>query len=361
MSDGDLGAFVERSGRLLENSPEMSERNAELRVVIPFLGTLGWDVHGTELVADYEVEGLEETVDFALVLERPEVFVVTAPPGTIDAAVGERLTRAMEAAEVDLGVATDAETYAFVARGEDDHERVSCDLAALPERTGVLEAFTRAAAVQRRERRTRETRAVAGRRLREHREAVAEDVLDRLLTATDGAARHDLEEATEAFLDRLVGVMTGDDTDEEPERSTASAGGHREAETAEPTPAAATVDRSGDGEEETEIVVRFFNEHSSVGAVGHPTAPGATAQAVQYLVEQHALNNRLDLPWALDDEDRALINYDPVHPDGTEMADPRQISNGYHVPGDLDVSTGREAVERLAERSGLRVMFQGDW
>ncbi len=117
---------------------------------------------------------------------------------------------------------------------------------------------------------------------------------------------------------------------------------------------------------EGEYVVRFFDEHSSVGAVGTATPGGAVAQAVSFLAERRALGNRLDFPWTPEDAahldpDTAVVNREPVHPDGRSMADPHRVESGYYVETDLSSAAAHEVIEQLGTRTGLRVMFQGAW
>ena len=55
----------------------------------------------------------------------------------------------------------------------------------------------------------------------------------------------------------------------------------------------------------------------------------------------------------------AVVDREPRHSDGSRMSAPRQVGDGWHVETALDTPAAREAVEALAERSGLRVTFRG--
>lgn len=109
-----------------------------------------------------------------------------------------------------------------------------------------------------------------------------------------------------------------------------------------------------------EYVVRFFGGNASVGAVG-TDHPGSTlAGAVEFLAERHGLAESITLPWG-GEPGRAIVTAAPEHPDGTPMEYYRAVEGGVCVWTDVDVASAKEAIGDLAEASGLRAMFQGDW
>lgn len=390
MNEGDLESFVTRSRRALDRSPSMATRATELRIVVPFLRTLGWDVHSREVVPEYEVEHAEGTVtvDHALCIDgTPAVFVVMAAAAEeLAPEVGRRLADAMAGADVEWGIATNGRTYAFLSREGDDQKRVGCDLAELPDQRQLLSYYTREAAVERRDERARAVRTEVADELEADRAALVDEVHRAVVPDgfDAGPVEGELRTASEQFVDGVVGALSagdnpgaGADSSHREDAGDGDSSGTREGNDA--TGAAESgedaddsdggdADDGSDGDDvdvsrgstDTEYVVRFFNGRSSVGAVGHSTSGGAMAQAIEYLIEQHKLDSRLDLPWG-NGEDRALVNYDPVHPDGTEMAGAEQLSNGYYVDTSVSVDISRAAVEKLAEQSGLRVMFRGAW
>lgn len=471
--EGDLTAFVERSRDLIERSPEMSARTTDLRIVLPFLETLGWDVHGEDVEAEHPVEadGETVTVDYALHLDgSPEVFLATAGCGApIDKADARRVETAMDAAEVGLGLVTNGRSYAFLA-GEDDRERRECDLPDLPDRPSVLRPYTRPAAEHRREQRRSRLRETSADSLDDRREELVTAVRAALVDPSPPpTVAEELGTAGEAFVDRVVDALSagehprsavadaapetsapadpdassaegpgaapsaetpggsGSDavsTDRDSDASTAAgegavsptdaesttaspagdatgsadsvaedatgsgsaaasdttnsadgaagdaAGGSTPSEDGEPagrsdegdgeaSAGAAEAGSGGEGSEE-EYVVRFFDGSSSVGAVGHGTPEGALVQTVEYLIDQHAIDRYLDLPWG-PTEDRAVINREPVHPDGSEMVESQSLSNGYQVCTTIGTDAIRNVVDELADGANLRVMYQGDW
>jgi len=374
MREGDLEAFVTRSSRIVERSPSMDVRATELRIVLPFLDLLGWDVHDREVVPSREVPTDDGTVavDYALRVDRtPVVFVVTGgADGELSPEDGRRLATAMTAAGVEWGIATNGRTFAFLTREGDEQRRVECPIDELLKERAVVAHYTRDAAVERHDRRAREVRTAVAGELADERAALVEAIQDALLGVGDAdAIAGEIQVASERFVDGVVAAL------EAGERPVDFLEGDVSGDSAA-APGDATDDASEDGTDEdvgeggpdddgeespdTEYVVRFFNGRASVGAVGHSTSGGAVAQAVEYMIEQHSLNSRLDLPWG-ENGGRALLNYDPVHPDGSEMDDPQQLSNGYYVERAVGPEGGQAAVEKLAENSGLRVMFRGDW
>ncbi len=476
MEDGDLDAFVERTRSVVAQSPELSTRNTELRIVLPFLGTLGWDIHGPELVAEYvagDADGDGATdgddrraggdpspdgehtdasgsadaasedpggpdagstdagsedhppdhgvsapvaVDYALLFEGdPVAFVITQACGEEPSpAAGRRLTAAMDAANVDWGLLTSGRTYVFVTFEAGNTERVRCGLDELPDHASVVAHYTHRAARARHERQRDRTRRRVAERVADRRDALVASVEDALADAAGGTLADELADASAAFVDGVIDALSAGDrpTGRPPEEAPSDPGASADhdaaaasgADATAPDPDATRVDdveppgeqagdlpgsagggdsrgsnpaagggeRAGDtsggdddaalqrNDGDSEYVVRFFNDRTSVGAVGHGTPAGATAQAVEYLIEQHALDSRLNLPWGPDDE-HAVVNREPVHPDGSRMAAARQLSNGYYLCTTLNADASRKVVETLADRSGLRAMFQGDW
>lgn len=124
-------------------------------------------------------------------------------------------------------------------------------------------------------------------------------------------------------------------------------------------PVQTTESSTEDTQPEREYVVRFFGGSSTVGAVGNPTPAGALYAACSYLQEHRALTNHLTTPWGVDDE-YSIIAREPVHPDGTTMGKVRELGQYYVWAGPPERQC-KQAIEALADATGLRVMFQGDW
>ncbi|NHN49543.1 hypothetical protein G9464_18390 [Halostella sp. JP-L12] len=370
MNGTDLREYVERAREGLDDAASLSLRNTELRLVHPFLSTLGWDVHRPSVEADLAVPADREPVDYALLVEgRPAVFVdVSACGDPLDEAEVDRLDAALSSAGVDWGILTNGRSFAFLTRSGDDVERLRCRLVDLPDHEDVVALYSKAAAESRIA--SDAERAAAAERLDDRREAVARRLTETLVAAADGAADDELASATEAFLDDLVETLGGSEASPDGlyADETRSSGSETPSGRTGTPPGGSETSPEATGApaatEDGEYIVRFFDGRTSVGAVGTATPVGTLASAVEYLIDQHAVDGGISLPWrpeAGDDAGKAVLNHDPVHPDGTPMAAHEELANGYCLLATLDAASTRVVVEELANAAGLRVMFQGDW
>jgi len=87
-----------------------------------------------------------------------------------------------------------------------------------------------------------------------------------------------------------------------------------------------TKSREREGDEDGEYVVRFFNDRSSIGAIGHSTSAGALVEAADYLLERGLAG--VEVPWSPDEGERTVLNVDPTRADGSPMDDPERLANG---------------------------------
>jgi len=116
--------------------------------------------------------------------------------------------------------------------------------------------------------------------------------------------------------------------------------------------------------EDGQYVVRLFGGRTSVWAVGHARAAMTTAQTIEYLLDRGAADGRsapadeptgsLSPPWGPDGE-HAVLRADAVENATIEL------SNGWHLDARVPVGVATATIERLAERAGLRAMFQDEW
>jgi hypothetical protein len=365
MNGTDLREYVERSQDALDGASNLSLRNTELRLVHPFLSVLGWDVHRREVEADVRVPADRDPVDYALRVEgRLAVFVdVAACADSLDEASVDRLDAALSAAGVDWGILTNGRSFVFLARSGGDTGRVRCRLADLPGHENVVTQYSKAAAESRTP--DDEERTAAAQRLGDRREAVAERLTETLVAAADGAAEGDLASAVDAFLDDLIDALDANaPSSGSTERGGSDADGTTDTDRVESPPEATPDGRAATTGGDGEYVVRFFDGRTSVGAVGTGSPAGTLSSAVEYLVDQHAVDGGISLPWrpdAGDDPGKAVLNHDPVHPDGSPMPAHETLSNGYRLLTTLDAASTEVVIEELASKAGLRVMFQGDW
>lgn len=393
-----LQAYVSTAEQRVASTDSLSKRNTQLRLVQPFLTTLGWSID--EIVAEYEISE-HDSVDFALLIEDvPEVLVQTSACNhDLSEADVEALTRLLLNTGVDWGILTNGQAFVFV--GLDDTgaaDRREVELAALPDRVAIVKRYTRAAASRRVQQR-QERFTVAERQLDNDREVLHADLTKRVLATTGGDVADTVDDAISDFLDGLhdtfraraetTAEATDAWTDEgkanrkslEQANGSTEATDHRNQQADEERKEGAdhrierqtnrasvdtvadlatpeisdTPDRTllSDIERDEQFVVRFFDGRSSVGAVGHCNAATATRLAIEYLLEQRNLSGSITLPWGESDSQIML---------GHELNGPSiALQNGWQLDTTRSLATAQETIETLAGKSGLRTMFQGNW
>lgn len=419
MDTGALRSYVDRSRELVASAPELAERNTQIRLVQPFLTALDWELHRID--ADREVPTGEGpvTVDFALLVDdEPAVLVETsACAADLQREQAERLGRTLLATGVDRGILTNGRAFVFLAADDDGVDRVECRLRDLPEHADAVDRYTRET-IERHVRDERRRRREAAAALADDREDVVADVNDRLVaTAGDGVSDR-LRAESERFVDELITAFRDDgcrgrdadggrDTragrdanvgrdaerdadgeassepetalDAESERALeavaeTSAGVRSNPDSADAAPANGP-DADGLSEvppdalgaavaEDGQYVVRLFGDRTSVWAIGHARAAMTAARSIEYVLDRGAVDGRgapadevtesLAPPWGPDGE-YALFRGDAVENATIEL------SNGWHLDARVPVGVATAAIERLAERAGLRAMFQGEW
>jgi len=412
MHGEDVASFVDRAREALAATPEMGKRDTELRVVEPFLSTLGWDVRSPSVTAAYSAPN-DVVVDYAL---RPDggvgAFVATAPAAEdLSSERLEEVLAAMRAGDVPRGAYTNGRQFVLLALTEGGAERVELSLDALPDRTDALAALSYDAVASVVE---GGGSAVAHALVAAEQDAV-EAVTDAVFEVArdhgaedvDGVAA-DVRPLARRFLDAVVDELatdhaggdvgasarapeppgsnapleSGDDASPEPGDDAESAGEDAPLENEEDAPGGSVDEAveesersrgsgasvrslsaasgSGEGSSDGEFVLRFFEDGRSVGAVGSSTVPAAVAQGVQYLLDERGIGPRVQFPYAPGDGDRAFLHREPVHPDGSPMTAAIDL-DGLYVHTGENVDALQTALEALAERGGLRVMFSGDW
>ncbi|NHN40077.1 hypothetical protein G9C85_00290 [Halorubellus sp. JP-L1] len=420
MKRSDVASFVEDASDAIAASEDLGKRNTELRVVEPFLSTLGWDVRSSSVTAAYAAAN-DALVDYALCPDgRVGAFVaVEACGAALSAERRDALLAAMHAEGVDRGVYTNGRQYLLLAVGSasdpgrssagdsgrssagdsgsssagdsGDVERVRMTLESLPEHVDALSALTYdgvAAA-------STDVRAVAA-ALASADEAAVDRVTRAVADVADDhgeisaqATARAVRPLTRRFLAGVVDEFTSEGVDADassPERDgaqTAPEGGQQLPEAgdgaadsskhrggssqraADPSHQAGVSTLAGasdaaGAESDGEFVLRFFEDGRSVGAVGSSSVAVAVAQGVQYLLTERGLAPRIELPYAPVEDRVAFLARDPKHPDGRAMGSAIDL-DGVYVETGADVATLRESIEALAGRGGLRVMFAGDW
>lgn len=406
----DVESFVDRARDAVTPRAALGKRNTELRVVEPFLSLLGWDVRSNAVTAAYETA--VGVVDYGLCPGgRVGALVsVVGAESSLEPAGRDDLLAAMRAEDVDRGVYTNGRQYVLLAReeptGTSTVEEVHLELDDLPDRVDALRALSYEAVDAAT---TAESSDLAD-GLADAEAEVVERVVDVVLESTDATAHTsprtgfeadadgvDLREArstirphARAFVTTLVDEFTPTDVSKTPsESATISESSDSTAESDDSTTESGTdaVEAAGRsvsadareavvaedasvstmaaaneaaGAADTEFVLRFFEDGRSVGAVGNPGADVALAQAARYLLDERGIGPRIQFPYTPVSDDCAFLNPEPVHPDGSRMTSAIDLG-GVYVDTGAPLDVRRRAVEELASRGGLQVMFAGDW
>lgn len=413
MDAQELRQYAEQTRERVATTNSLSERNTQLRLVQPFLETLGWSLD--RIVAEYEfADARGESVDFALLVGKvPEIVVETrACSEDLREADVEALGSVLLGTDVDWGILTNGRQFVFAGVDETGTlERRPVELDGLPDRMDVVSRYTEQVASRRVERR-KERYSTAVERLESDRQAIQNALTERLVATTGDDVAPMVEEATERFLDDLLDAFrerqsnttehqrNGTDIDsvtdspsiaadqpdtagteqnaqevseyEKREHDEQSASAQSVAIDDLETPEIGSESLSGmdsernigvdsesnrelalDVEGEEEFVVRFFDGRTSVGAVGHRNAATATRLAVEYLLEHRQLEGSISLPWGPASEEPMVRHGDS----GSSIT----MENGWQLDASVSVPTARAAIEALADESGLRTMFQGNW
>lgn len=386
----ELADAVERGG---DDGSLDSERAIQLRAVEPLLEILGWNVRGPEVVPETELAGL--TVEYLLQIDtKPAVAVRTMPPSTqLTNEALPRLESLLSDGNVHRGILTDGRTIHLLIADEDDVHGRSISFTALADHADALGQFHRSI-LEETVALSRSDRREAAGRLAENRDALVDAVTAEIVSVTGTGVEDEAAEETIHMIDGLLErldpgevdqnesvasepglnaddaprIDDPDDNDDAVNATGTSAPGENDEESLE-----ATFDQSGtpDGSEsndepdeldepasDREYVVRFFGGASSVGAVGTNSPGGTAVGTVRYLLENHDLEANITFPWQPANAD-AILAKTAESPDWTvlENADGTAVA----VRPIDEPSVAKGVVEELADATGLRVMFQGDW
>ena len=112
---------------------------------------------------------------------------------------------------------------------------------------------------------------------------------------------------------------------------------------------------SGGQQSAWESVVDILDGSTVIRTFEESNQSDALEAVVNYLMEEHGLLDEISIPYRTGRGagDRALINEIPTHPDGSDMASSRQLSNGYYVLTKLAASSKRRYINELAQNCGL--------
>lgn len=126
-----------------------------------------------------------------------------------------------------------------------------------------------------------------------------------------------------------------------------------------PVPDVVTTD------EEDEDIVRVSILNDGVPLVNFEDTKQieVMASVIEHLIGEEALLERISLPYipATGEGDRALMNSEPKHSDGTEMRRSRELSSGVYLFTHLNGRDKQRYLRGLARECGLVCRFDGAW
>jgi len=354
--------FVEETESILEASPQMDEEATKFRIIVPFIELLRWNTRSTEVEPEHTVRMAtgKTKVDFALQLgDTPVVFVEAKPSrSSLDEDSVEQLRSYMrQKLEVDWGVVTNGKSFEVLTKGDDGRQEeislIQFELDDLKERPDLLEILSKESIQSGKSDEIATQIAQAGEailHLQQNKEGVAKELNDVLSDEIGTSVPLDTEAKATEFVDELISALEGQrraigttsSPDEEKERTTP------EVEDAQ--------DVIG------EYVIKITNGDTAIATLADNNQSDAMAEATNYLIENHDLISVLEpLPY-VPGRKNALINDQPVHPDGKgEMRTHRELTNGYYLFTSFNKRDKKRHVQRFAEKCGLEVEFEGGW
>jgi predicted type IV restriction endonuclease len=212
-----LDRYVDRSVELVDSSPQMDEQNTRAKLVDPLVReVLGWDLYSTEVELEYPIQmGSSRTkVDYALLMEgSPAVFIEAKG---CDTALTERhenqLRSYMQQQWVDWGLLTNGVVLElFKLRKSEDQPSVELlgeSEVAEPRRHSWLVRTLSKESIRSGDAegiyRSVERRRKAVSQLTQHKDEIADELLQVLSERVGDSIAREAESETKSFIDELT-------------------------------------------------------------------------------------------------------------------------------------------------------------
>lgn len=355
-----LDRYVDRSVGLVSASPQMDEQNTRAKLVDPLVReVLGWDLYSTEVELEYPIQmGSSRTkVDYALLIEgSPAAFIEAKGCDTALTEHHENQLRSyMQQQWVDWGLLTNGVVLElFKLRKSEDQPSVDLlgesEVADLRRQSWLVRTLSKesirsgdAEGIYRSVERRRE--AVS--QLTQHKEEIADELLGVLSERVGDSIAREAESETKAFIDDLVESLSNDEL----------SGVER---VAEPASTALKRNEPDDGMTENEYVVAFGKDRKEA-SYRSTTQSDAMAKAVDHLVSEHDLIERLPSFPYTPGKKHTILNDAPEHSNGERMKLFQELNDGYYVFTSLNKESKKRYVRRFAEACGVEVRFDGAW
>jgi len=353
-------AYVEHAQSTIEGSPQMGEATTKAAVLQDFLELIEWEIPAnTELEYSVKAFGRTFKVDYSLVLEGTPVAFLEAKG--VDTPLTdehrEQIQEYMKSEDVNLGILTNGKEYAFFRRQVIDSKvnvntLAETTLQNLPNRISILQAFTKEA-IQNEEwidifnriEELEDAKSQLERNKGRFAARISENMADWVSDSISSPAETQAKEMIDRLIQDIETEIVSDgsvSTDEEEEVS---------------LPEVEDVQNATG-----EYVIKIMNGDTAIATLSDDNQSDTMAEAANYLIENHDLISVLEpLPY-VPGRKNALINDQPVHPDGKgEMRTYRELTNGYYLFTSFNKKDKKRHVQRFAEKCGLEVEFDGGW
>lgn len=335
MDDDQLDAFLQKTRKVISNSPDMDEANTKAKVVQPLLETLGWDIAAdADLEHAIPIGSTTHHVDYALELEGvSELFVEVKGCYTdLNDRHLEQLFTYMKTQNVDWGLLTNARSYYVCRRRVTDNSNVVVDvlgdftLEDFAEHSTLLSALSKKSIAEGR------SEEIAGNlyklresysTLQDQRETLVNEIASVIIANLGDQVTHHAEYASKNAVEVLSKSIKSD------------AMGIPEANPA------------GTFWNEVEAETSIVKQGAVVVFPEDRTATNCFADFVDFLFEQEYLDEN-DIP-ITSGRKRYLINHEPLDREGDEMYSPREVGDGYFLETNYSVNDIKQRILELSE------------
>jgi hypothetical protein len=333
-----LKEYTSQAQDIIEEDPQMGERNTKQILIPKFIRTLGWEIRPDEVDTEYSVRiaSKKTRVDFALLLEKTPVGFIEVKGVDTNLRDGhrEQLTNYMHNEEnVELGLLTNGRKYEFyMYDGSPSATKLdSVELERLPNKERVVKTMSKEAVVSEKFREIAQKlheRKKSVSELRDNKEDIAEDIVEVVTSRVGESVSDTVGTEAKELVDRVVNEL-----DDEPDPP-------KPPEPPEPE------DKEGD------LVLTAGD--TKIASFDGDNQSESMSKAVDYLVREYDLLDSVSIPYVPGDR-KAILNDEPKHPDGEEMRVHKQISGGYYLDTHMNRNGKERELRRLAGMCGLDV------
>jgi hypothetical protein len=109
-----------------------------------------------------------------------------------------------------------------------------------------------------------------------------------------------------------------------------------------------------------ESLGKYVMEFSDGEIVSGNTQSDAIVAAVNHLIRDHDITNRIDVPFRAGYKN-AFLHHKPEHPDGSKMERAKEVSKGYYVYAKAGKEQKKKYLRKLTSEVGLDIEYRGEW